>query len=118
MAAAAATADAPSRDELRLSSRNLGNGLHQTDLSVPGIHCAQCIRAIEGAFRRVEGVERARVNLTSRRVAVKWRGDEPPPIVETFGASAMTPISSPMRARATRSSRGSSALWRWQASAP
>ena len=84
MAAGAVLADAPSRDELKLSSRNLGDGLRQTDLSVPGIHCAQCIGAIEGAFKRVKGVEQARVNLSSRRVAVKWRGDEPPPIVETL----------------------------------
>lgn len=86
-AAAVAGADAtaaPSRDELRLASRDLGDGLRQSDLSVPGIHCGRCIGAIEGAFRRVPGVVGARVNLSSRRVAVKWQGDDPPPIVETL----------------------------------
>ncbi|MGE0005070.1 MAG: heavy metal translocating P-type ATPase [Parvibaculaceae bacterium] len=75
---------APSREEIRLASRVLGGGLHQTDLSVPGIHCARCIGAIEGAFRHMPDVEGARVNLSSRRVAVRWRGDEPPPLVETL----------------------------------
>ncbi|WP_119274606.1 heavy metal translocating P-type ATPase [Taklimakanibacter deserti] len=84
VAAGAELAHAPSRDELKLASRALGGGLHQTDLSVPGIHCAQCIGAIEGAFKRMPGVVGARVNLSSRRVAVKWRGDDPPPIVETL----------------------------------
>jgi Cu2+-exporting ATPase len=77
-------AGAPSPDEIKLSSRALGDGLHQIDLSVPGIRCAQCIGAIEGAFRRVPGVDGARVNLSSRRVAVKWRGEDPPPITETL----------------------------------
>lgn len=74
----------PSTDEVVLASRDLGEGLRQSDLSVPGIHCAHCIGAIEGAFRRVAGVETARVNLSSKRVAVKWRGDAAPPIIETL----------------------------------
>ena len=83
-AAGAQLAGGPSRDEIILASCSLGEGLHQTDLSVPGIHCAHCIGAIEGAFRHVAGVEQARVNLSSRRVAVKWRGETPPPIIETL----------------------------------
>ncbi|HTN96044.1 MAG TPA: heavy metal translocating P-type ATPase [Nordella sp.] len=73
-----------STDEIILASRDLGDGLRQSDLSVPGIHCAHCIGAIEGAFKRVAGVEAARVNLSSKRVAVKWRGDKAPPIIETL----------------------------------
>lgn len=73
-----------SADEIILASRDLGEGLRQSDLSVPGIHCAHCIGAIEGAFKRVSGVEAARVNLSSKRVAVKWRGDKAPPIIETL----------------------------------
>lgn len=75
---------APSTDEVTLASRDLGDGLRQSDLSVPGIHCAHCIGAIEGAFKQVAGVETARVNLSSKRVAVKWRGTAAPPIVETL----------------------------------
>ncbi|RVD27570.1 heavy metal translocating P-type ATPase [Mesorhizobium sp. M4B.F.Ca.ET.017.02.2.1] len=81
--AAAELGGPPSRDEILLASHDLADGLRQTDLSVPGVHCAGCIAAIEGAFRRVPGVEQARVNLSARRLSVKWRGEMPPPIFET-----------------------------------
>jgi Cu2+-exporting ATPase len=71
----------PSADEIRLASRDLGGGLRQTDLSVPAIHCAACIQAIERGLGKVAGVESARVNLSTRRVAVKWRGEVPPPLI-------------------------------------
>ena len=66
--------------ELLLASRDLGGGIFQTDLSVPQARCAACIASIEGALMRIEHVVGARVNLTSRRVAVRWRsdGDVPP----------------------------------------
>ena len=81
--AASEIGGAPSRDEILLASRDLKDGLRQTDLSVPGIHCGACVAAIEDAFHGVPGVETARVNLSARRLSVKWRGDMPPPIIET-----------------------------------
>ncbi|MFI0847206.1 heavy metal translocating P-type ATPase [Mesorhizobium sp. IMUNJ 23232] len=81
--AASEIGGAPSRDEILLASRDLNNGLRQTDLSVPAIHCGGCIAAIERAFRDVPGVEQARVNLSAKRLSVKWRGEMPPPIIET-----------------------------------
>ena len=60
--------------EIVIASRDLGNGIFQTDLFVPQVRCAACIAAIEGALQRLDGVAAARVNLTSRRVSVKWRG--------------------------------------------
>lgn len=71
--------------EMILASRNLGDSTLQTDLSIPQAHCAGCIGTIEGALGRLEGVLSARVNLTARRVAVKWRQDGPvPPMIETL----------------------------------
>lgn len=74
----------PSRDEVRLASRDLGDGLRQSDLSVPGVHCAACIRAVETSLSRLPSVEHARVNLSTKRVSVKWRGDDAPPTVEAL----------------------------------
>jgi Cu2+-exporting ATPase len=58
-----------------LASRDLGGGIFQTDLSVPQARCAACIATIEGALTRLDSVVAARVNLTSRRVAVRWRSE-------------------------------------------
>ena len=70
-------------DEIRLASRDLGDGSRQTDLSVPGVRCAACIAAVERTLARLPGVERARVNLSTRRVAVAWRsaGGTPPDMI-------------------------------------
>ncbi|MDW6024818.1 cation-translocating P-type ATPase [Mesorhizobium sp. BAC0120] len=74
-----------SEEEVKLSSRSLGNGLRQTDLSVPGVHCGACIRTIESALAKLDGVESARVNLSTKRVSVCWREESQPPVVATLG---------------------------------
>ncbi|MCV2874726.1 heavy metal translocating P-type ATPase [Rhodobacteraceae bacterium XHP0102] len=43
-------------------------------LSLPTIHCAACISAVERALTKTQGVVDARVNLTLRRAAVKTDG--------------------------------------------
>jgi len=75
----------PGNDELRLASRDIGDGLRQTDLSVPSIHCGGCIRTIEKALGDMDGIVSARVNLSTRRVAVRWRETAaPPPMVKAL----------------------------------
>lgn len=74
----------PEGDELRFASRALEDGLYQTDLSVPGVHCAGCIRKVETGLSAVSGVEHVRVNLSTRRASVRWRGETPPPLIETL----------------------------------
>ncbi|MDO8981456.1 MAG: heavy metal translocating P-type ATPase [Afipia sp.] len=72
-------------EEVRLASRDVGGGLRQTDLSVRGIHCGACIATIERELLRLPGVEHARVNLSTKRVTIRWRGDGPvPAFIETL----------------------------------
>ena len=75
---------ASAREEIRLASRDLGQGLRQTDLSVPGVHCAGCIRTVENGLRKLDGVEHARVNLSTRRASVQWRGEEAPDLLSAL----------------------------------
>ncbi|MDZ5454199.1 cation-translocating P-type ATPase [Labrys sp. ZIDIC5] len=82
----AAIGRASSQDEIALASRDLGNGSRQTSLSVPGMHCGACIQSVEDALSRLPQVERARANLTTRRVAVTWRGTAPPDMIGALAA--------------------------------
>lgn len=71
-------------DEIRLASRLVGDGIRQTDLSVPGIHCGGCIHRIETALQALPGVESARVNLSGKRASIRWTSETPPPFVATL----------------------------------
>jgi Cu2+-exporting ATPase len=51
-----------------------GDGVHALHLMVEGVHCGGCVRRIERALAAEPGVESARVNLTTRRLVVTWRG--------------------------------------------
>jgi len=80
-----ATGQASSQAAVRHASRAVDDRLRQTDLSVPSIRCGACIRKIEHALGALEGVESARVNLSTKRVSVIWRADhDAPPLVRTL----------------------------------
>lgn len=64
-----------SADELAITSKDLGDGVSQSVLSIPAMHCGACIGAIEAALSAVPGVERARANLSLRRVTIDWKRD-------------------------------------------
>ncbi len=59
------------------------DGTASLSLLVDGLHCAACVWLIEQALRRDPSVISARVNLTSRRLALSWRGgvEEAVPLV-------------------------------------
>jgi len=47
---------------------------YQMELGVEGIHCASCIRLIENALAANDYVTAARVNMSTERMSVSWRG--------------------------------------------
>jgi len=71
-------------DEMLLASRALPGGLHQTSLSVPAIHCGGCVQRIERTLAALPNVETARVNLSTKRASVTWKGSEPPPLLASL----------------------------------
>lgn len=77
----ASTGRAGVREEIRIASRDAGQGLRTTDLSVPSVHCAGCIRTVEAGLAKLPGVRHARVNLSTKRASVTWSGDEPPDLL-------------------------------------
>lgn len=91
----------PGKESSPFVQRETG-GLARLELSVPGAHCAACMRAIEGALMRLPGVETARVNLSTHKVAVRWRGHSQTAegIVEAIGRAGFE--ATPFDARATR----------------
>ncbi len=44
----------------------------EINLLVEGIHCAACVWLIENSLRPLAGVEKAEVNLTARRLKLRW----------------------------------------------
>ncbi len=53
--------------------RETPEGDARLDLVVEGMHCAGCLRKVEGALKNLPGVEYARANLSTKRVAVRWQ---------------------------------------------
>ena len=49
------------------------DGYH-LELGVEGIHCASCIRLIENAMAAHSDVTNARVNMSTERLSLSWRG--------------------------------------------
>jgi Cu2+-exporting ATPase len=47
-------------------------GAASLHLIVENIHCPGCIHTIEGLLHNIDGVRKARVNLTTKRLSVSW----------------------------------------------
>jgi Cu2+-exporting ATPase len=56
-------------------SRNGDDGLASLHLMVEGMHCAACVWLIESLLAKQPGVVAARLNMTTRRLVVRWRPD-------------------------------------------
>lgn len=72
--------------ELLDASQTAGDQERSVTLSVPDIHCGACIAKIEKAVIGLEGVARARVNLSTKRLTVHWKDENAPPkVISTLG---------------------------------
>ena len=69
-----------SRPDPSAFARRDARGRDTLDLLVKGARCAGCIRKIEGGLLALPGVEDARLNLTTGRLAVTWRAGALAPI--------------------------------------
>lgn len=69
-------------------------GLRSLDVMVRGAKCASCLGRIEGAVGKLPGVETARLNLSTGKLHVAWRGGlAPRKVIEAvtglgYGATA------------------------------
>ena len=70
----------PDEDEvaLDLSSwiRGGDDGNSEIDLLVEGLHCAACVWLIEAVLARQPGVVTGRINMTTRRLRLRWRSGQ------------------------------------------
>lgn len=81
----------PVRDEAADYSaclRRLDDGATGMDFAVEGIDCAACINEIEDAVTALPGIEDARLNYTTHRLAVTWRSEAQAKPAAVFGALA------------------------------
>jgi Cu2+-exporting ATPase len=54
--------------------RDTASGRHALDFMVEGVHCGGCVAKIERALAAEPDVTQARVNLSTRRLALEWSG--------------------------------------------
>jgi len=55
-------------------ARDAGNGACRLDLLIDGLDCAACVWLIESLLARNPAILFARVNFSTRRLSLKWRG--------------------------------------------
>ncbi len=63
-------------DEVQEEFVSILGEVRDIDLLVEGIHCAACVWLIENTLRGIPGIIQGRVNLTGRRLHVKWDSDQ------------------------------------------
>lgn len=56
-------------------ARGKGGELHSLLLMVDGVHCSACIQKIESALYQLPAIRKARLNFSTKRLSVEWRGE-------------------------------------------
>ncbi|MCC6719691.1 MAG: cadmium-translocating P-type ATPase [Acetobacteraceae bacterium] len=75
--------DPTPRTDLARHVRSVAGGGHELNLAVDGLQCGACVWLIESVLARDPCVTAARVNMTTRRLRLSWRGaaEEAPRLV-------------------------------------
>lgn len=50
------------------------DGSHSVNLLVEGMHCPSCVAIIENGLKKQDAVQTARLNLSTKRLRVTWKG--------------------------------------------
>lgn len=53
---------------------NESDGTHTLNVLVDGMHCPSCVAIIEAALKKQENITNARLNLSTKRLKLSWRG--------------------------------------------
>jgi Cu2+-exporting ATPase len=61
--------------DFREYAKPAADGACTLDLLVDGLHCGACVWLVEGVLRNDKRVLAGRVNLSTRRLHLRWRGD-------------------------------------------
>ncbi len=105
LAACPACSTAPSPEQIAAMSEVKSGRIM---LSLPEVHCAACIVAVERELAQTEGVQSARVNLTLKRVAIEAdadiTADDMIEVMRTIGYEAHELDSATIAATATNKS--------------
>lgn len=64
------------KPDYRAFVRSSGDGACRLDLAIDGLHCAACIWLIESVLAKQPDVTAARVNMTTSRLSLRWRGPQ------------------------------------------
>lgn len=59
-------------DEVQQEFGDISSDERELQLAIDGIHCAACVWLIENGLAAMPGVTEARVNLTGRRLRLRW----------------------------------------------
>ncbi len=70
------------------------DGSHSLNVLVDGMHCPSCVAIIEGALKKNAAITTARLNLSTKRLRIVWRGlaqqgDEWIALINAMGYRAM-----------------------------
>jgi P-type Cu2+ transporter len=66
--------DVGERHDLSRCITTLADGTHELTLAIDGLQCGACVWLIESVLAREPDVLRGRVNMTTRRLRLTWRG--------------------------------------------